>query len=1068
MLKLPRRWGPAESAATGDADYDVFISYSRKDASFAVRLQKALSRFRPSVDGVQRPPLRVFLDQDDIYGVDYFKAVEDHLGRSRKLVVVCSPGAVASTFVDDEIERFLKHRTAADLVPVLWRGEPNNEVPSEDPRRAFPSALMKALELPLAIDYRALDDRRRPDAADHRSAWIGLLANLLDRPRAEIEQREARRRRNRLLTWTGAGAALLVVVTALAIWALLEGERALARQLAARAALPGGLDPPNVARRGWLAREAAIRLARRGESALDGDTPLRAALAQSSRRVLALPTGVQALAFVPDGRHLLVAEAEGLREYSLATGIGSRQVTLPSAVRQVEALPDLRHIATLDEQGRVGLFSWPGLRPLPTLPHELTESAVHCLGVDGARGTLLALRISPEPHQRAELLRWEPGASKLLSRASAELPKSRSPWKPAEPCLRTGKGNLAHEALALVTGGPADANPLHTALLWSLAHPNPFMPGPMPAVPVRIEPGVAHASLDSAARLRAVDGEGATLEERGIPKDQRSRRVQLVPPGFAPIALSDDAQWLLVSRVAHDPYVPLLRSTHFQVISTLTGHPWQDLADQVGTGTFTPDGKFIATVSGERVRLWDRRGGAELQRLVARGKVVSVRFDEASRHAVAKLADGRIDVFALGDAEAGAGAPPRHALAALGTADRAASGHGNQVLIAQTRDRTPVVIPVDGRVGALQASPDGRWLAVVVWPPAPAFELRPPSQGELLLLDTGSEPRVHLRIPAVRQHRFDADSTHLASLAADGTLGMVQLSPAPRALWQKAGGPRVAEAALALSGGGRLLAVGTTTGLRIYEGRTGRVVRDDIEPVANLALSRDGSQLARAHPDGRLRIEQAAVGGRAVHLGSPGLGRTRMLMFSPGGQLLMGVGASEFGTFAGTRHSYDQQLGVWNAASGTLVERLPAPSARRPEGEDPSEVRSDEPRHYLNFVWNETTSTVAARVHPSALAYWTLPSERASSRLQAWRLGDQGLIEVFRTDNRLDESPQALEGSGALRLSGENGHQRLLDIGGQRLPDLACRWLGSPLDPRSWRLELGSLWRWPSRCPGGQ
>src|SRR3954471_9813559 len=93
--------------------YDVFISYSRTNSAFAAELERELKRYRPP-HGItaESERLRVFRDLSDYTGVDYFESIERHLRASSKLVVICSPEARASDYVDDEIGRFLKYHSA--------------------------------------------------------------------------------------------------------------------------------------------------------------------------------------------------------------------------------------------------------------------------------------------------------------------------------------------------------------------------------------------------------------------------------------------------------------------------------------------------------------------------------------------------------------------------------------------------------------------------------------------------------------------------------------------------------------------------------------------------------------------------------------------------------------------------------------------------------------------------------------------------------------------------------------------------------------------------------------------
>jgi hypothetical protein len=60
--------------------HDAFISYSRHDRDFARALEGALERYRPP-RGVNTPRRRldVFRDEQDFVGVEYYRALDQHL-----------------------------------------------------------------------------------------------------------------------------------------------------------------------------------------------------------------------------------------------------------------------------------------------------------------------------------------------------------------------------------------------------------------------------------------------------------------------------------------------------------------------------------------------------------------------------------------------------------------------------------------------------------------------------------------------------------------------------------------------------------------------------------------------------------------------------------------------------------------------------------------------------------------------------------------------------------------------------------------------------------------------------
>ena len=146
--------------------FDVFLSYSRKDAAFAAQLDKALRSYRPPKDlPVPQRRLNVFRDQTDMLGVELKRALGDQLNRASKLVVLCSPDARASPYVNHEIETFGRVRGGEHIVPVLVRGLPNNEArPAQERELAFPAALVHILPTPLAADFRGFRPTGTPSA----------------------------------------------------------------------------------------------------------------------------------------------------------------------------------------------------------------------------------------------------------------------------------------------------------------------------------------------------------------------------------------------------------------------------------------------------------------------------------------------------------------------------------------------------------------------------------------------------------------------------------------------------------------------------------------------------------------------------------------------------------------------------------------------------------------------------------------------------------------------------------------------------------------------------------------
>jgi len=199
--------------------HDAFISYSRRDIVFAKALKVALEKFRtPRGLAIQQHYLQVFRDESDFTGNAYHDSIERHLKDSEALIVICSPDAARSQYVDDEIRRFVRDdpNRRNKTIPLLYRGLPNNKAGTEQAEdQAFPRALCELLGMPLGVDFRGFDTRQHKfNKGTYSSSWYALLANICGVSRAEIEERD--RRRQRRIRWI-LGAITGAVFAALSI-----------------------------------------------------------------------------------------------------------------------------------------------------------------------------------------------------------------------------------------------------------------------------------------------------------------------------------------------------------------------------------------------------------------------------------------------------------------------------------------------------------------------------------------------------------------------------------------------------------------------------------------------------------------------------------------------------------------------------------------------------------------------------------------------------------------------------------------------------------------------------------
>ena len=362
-------------------EYDVFITYSRSDSVFAERLQGALEGFTPAADlDVPQRRLRVFRDVSDLTGTEYFRAIEAHLSKSRTLMVICSPTARASQYVNDEIRRFARQGRSGQIIPLLLSGIPNNEATNAHADlQAFPDALCEVLEVPLALSYIGFDiATHRTDEEPFLNSWYGLLANIYGVSRSQIEARDKKMRTVDAMTMarelTGAGIQvterdpeLAVLLAAHAVWAtfrdngsvIWEAEefmyRALHRASHYRSA-------PAVRLSGHQGAVWDVRFSPDGALLATGSEDQHWALWKSSGELVratagATPVGaIKAVRFHPDGLRVLTAHLAGrVTLWTVADGRGIGSLFLNAQVWDVDVSPDGRHaaVATVDGFCRV-------------------------------------------------------------------------------------------------------------------------------------------------------------------------------------------------------------------------------------------------------------------------------------------------------------------------------------------------------------------------------------------------------------------------------------------------------------------------------------------------------------------------------------------------------------------------------------------------------------------------------------------------------------------------------------------------------------------------------------------
>jgi hypothetical protein len=193
--------------------YKAFISYSHSDEQWARWLQRSLEKYKlPKTFRQSHPELPdrlypVFRDRDELAsGGELSESIRRAMDDSDALIVICSPAARASLWVNEEIRRFRASGRGERIFCLLVSGSPD---PNADDC-AFPNAILLdddgiTVHEPLAADATPKGDGKR-------NAMLKTAAGLLGVGVDDLKQRDAQRQA-RFWSIVAFGALLIASLT---------------------------------------------------------------------------------------------------------------------------------------------------------------------------------------------------------------------------------------------------------------------------------------------------------------------------------------------------------------------------------------------------------------------------------------------------------------------------------------------------------------------------------------------------------------------------------------------------------------------------------------------------------------------------------------------------------------------------------------------------------------------------------------------------------------------------------------------------------------------------------------
>jgi WD40 repeat protein len=866
----------------GAAKYWAFISYSHQDEAWARWLHRRLERYVvPRRLRAQRPELPrrlypVFRDREELPTTTHLStAITEALQQSRALIVICSPHAAASRWVDQEVRTFKRLHGDAPVLAIIIDGEPHaTDNPAVGLPECFPPALRQLLDArgqptgvraePLAADARAGRDARA-------LVLLRVLAGLLGVGFEDLRRRELVRRR-----WMWA-RNVAVAATVLGAWAGLwtwqaERQRTHERVQQRIALVDQARDELE---RGEFARASTLLAAAYAQG--DDSVDVRLLLARALPSVEAL-TGaghsteherwVVQLAYTPDDARILVVEHEGdarlidrvdpqtqvrfkapppLSNYRFSAD-GAR-LLLSGLDADAERRQRLKVYATADGRELLDLggapLSWPDARAV--FPQALADPALERVAIISDRGEAEIWQV--EPPRRLGVLRgnqalrsvaFSPDGRELVTADGSgevivwdsERLQSRQRLR-LRPALPTAAGYVgAQQILTLSETGALN--------LWN-AQDGSWL-GALAGHAGRVElalPSLAHGRLVTGARdgQRVWDLASLTALFAGGGEIGAVRVAELDASGRWLMALDNGNKLRLVS-------VPEGR-----LAATLDGHVGATYAAAIDAA-----GRYALTGGSDgQVREWDLQqlGTGPLRVLGpsrsegGRPVVVLAGFVDAGL--VSVDSDGNVCAWPQGTAAA---ARCEQAPAA---AVRSADTDGRQLLatgstagevsawdLASLTPRWSAAAAHALPVRVLAVSPDGRWIAA------------------------GSERGLRV---------WNADIEQPLMWASAAPMAVTTLGFAPTADRLLVGGSGDALQLHALPTGERLWA---------FDGHEGGVVHAQYAP--------DGGSVASIDRRGVLRVWSVADG-RLLHRFAPvGSGGLQRLGFAPDGRYLASCG----------------------------------------------------------------------------------------------------------------------------------------------------------------------------------
>ncbi|MGB6539063.1 MAG: toll/interleukin-1 receptor domain-containing protein, partial [Xanthobacteraceae bacterium] len=241
------------------ARYDAFISYSHsQDKPIAAALQSAIQKL--GKPWYHRRALRLFRDDTSLSATPHlWPTIEQALGQSGYFLLLASPEAAASKWVNKEVSYWIENNS----IDTLLIGLTDGELAWDDAGGDFAARDGKAVPLPPVLAQNFPSEPKWVDLRPYREGAEGaaskrdakftelaadFAAAIRGMPKEDLLSQEVRQQRRALRLAVGAAASLLIlaaVATAAGILAYREQQEAIVQRNRAEATLAAATKTAN-------------------------------------------------------------------------------------------------------------------------------------------------------------------------------------------------------------------------------------------------------------------------------------------------------------------------------------------------------------------------------------------------------------------------------------------------------------------------------------------------------------------------------------------------------------------------------------------------------------------------------------------------------------------------------------------------------------------------------------------------------------------------------------------------------------------------------------------------------